>query len=202
VWASRPGSVTRFGSSLVSAYWNGAATYYRGLLCDLAVRGYDITFYEPDAYERQQHRDMEPPRWARSVVYPATRDGLAMVLCEAAQADVVIKASGVGVFDNEHFPPRLIGRIRRLVLEGADLIDPDRTPLRATLGPSRGNDPEIRMRAALDLVAGAAPAAPVVRGGGAEQRLRECARRRHAADPGRADEEVGVGDVAAAKGAL
>ena len=90
-----------YGSSLLSSWWNGAATYYRGLLRDLAGRGYDITFYEPDAYERQSHRDMEPPQWARSVVYPATPDGLASVLAEARAADVVVKASGVGVFDDE-----------------------------------------------------------------------------------------------------
>lgn len=34
-----------YGSSLVSAYWNGAATYYRGLLRALAEKEYDITFY-------------------------------------------------------------------------------------------------------------------------------------------------------------
>jgi spore maturation protein CgeB len=90
-----------YGSSLLSSWWNGAATYYRGLLRDLAGRGYDITFYEPDAYERQQHRDMEPPAWARSVVYPATAEGLRSVLAEARGADVVVKASGVGVFDDE-----------------------------------------------------------------------------------------------------
>lgn len=90
-----------YGSSLLSSWWNGAATYYRGLLRDLASRGHDITFYEPDAYERQQHRDMDPPEWARSVVYPATADGLRSVLAEAGRADVVIKASGVGVFDDE-----------------------------------------------------------------------------------------------------
>ncbi len=50
-----------YASSLLSAYWNGAATYYRGLLRDLAERGYHITFYEPDAFERQQHRDIDPP---------------------------------------------------------------------------------------------------------------------------------------------
>jgi spore maturation protein CgeB len=61
-----------YGSSLVSSYWNGAATYYRGILRDLASRGYDITFYEPDAFDRQQHRDIDPPPYARSVVYPAT----------------------------------------------------------------------------------------------------------------------------------
>jgi spore maturation protein CgeB len=90
-----------YGSSLLSSWWNGAATYYRGLLRDLASRGYDITFYEPDAYERQQHRDMEPQPWARSVVYPATAEGLRSVLAEAAAADIVVKASGVGVFDDE-----------------------------------------------------------------------------------------------------
>ena len=90
-----------YGSSLLSSWWNGAATYYRGLLRDLARRGYDITFYEPDAYERQQHRDMEPQPWARSVVYPATPEGLRSVLAEARAADVVVKASGVGVFDDE-----------------------------------------------------------------------------------------------------
>lgn len=90
-----------YGSSLLSSWWNGAATYYRGLLRDLAGRGYDITFYEPDAYGRQEHRDLEPPAWARSVVYPATPEGLRNVLAEAAAADIVVKASGVGVFDDE-----------------------------------------------------------------------------------------------------
>jgi spore maturation protein CgeB len=90
-----------YGSSLLSSWWNGAATYYRGLLRDLAGRGHDITFYEPDAYERQQHRDLDPPDWARSVVYPATPAGLRQVLAEARAADVVVKASGVGVFDDE-----------------------------------------------------------------------------------------------------
>jgi spore maturation protein CgeB len=90
-----------YGSSLLSSWWNGAATYYRGLLRDLSKRGYDITFYEPDAYERQQHRDMEPQSWTRSVVYPATAEGLRSVLVDAGSADIVVKASGVGVFDDE-----------------------------------------------------------------------------------------------------
>ncbi|MGZ2411869.1 spore maturation protein CgeB [Sphingomonas sp. F9_3S_D5_B_2] len=90
-----------YGSSLLSSWWNGAATYYRGLLRDLASRGYDITFYEPDAYERQQHRDMEPQPWAKSVVYPATPEGLRSVLEQAGAADIAVKASGVGVFDDE-----------------------------------------------------------------------------------------------------
>jgi spore maturation protein CgeB len=90
-----------YGSSLLSSWWNGAATYYRGLLRDLASRGHEITFYEPDAYDRQQHRDMEPQPWAKSVVYPATTEGLRSVVSKAGDADVVVKASGVGVFDEE-----------------------------------------------------------------------------------------------------
>jgi spore maturation protein CgeB len=90
-----------YGSSLLSSYWNGAATYYRGILRELAGRGHEISFYEPDAFDRQQHRDIDPPEWARVVVYPATPDALLKVMAEAADADVVVKASGVGVFDEE-----------------------------------------------------------------------------------------------------
>ncbi|HSF39525.1 MAG TPA: glycosyltransferase [Thermoanaerobaculia bacterium] len=92
-------NIAFFGSSLVSAYWNGAATYYRGIIRAMAERGHRITFYEPDAFERQQHRDMADPEWARVVVYPATEDGVLRVLGDARGADILVKASGVGVFD-------------------------------------------------------------------------------------------------------
>ncbi|MDQ3282537.1 MAG: glycosyltransferase [Acidobacteriota bacterium] len=91
-----------YGSSLVSAYWNGAATYYRGIIRNLAALGHEVTFFEPDAYNRQQNRDLkEDPEWARVVVYPGTgTTGLERVLGEAKHYDVVVKASGVGVFDD------------------------------------------------------------------------------------------------------
>ena len=89
-----------FGSSLVSAYWNGAATYYRGLIRALATRGHTIAFYEPDAYGRQAHRDIADPPWARVVVYSGSDPAAALrAVDEAAYADVVVKASGVGVHD-------------------------------------------------------------------------------------------------------
>jgi spore maturation protein CgeB len=88
-----------FGSSLVSAYWNGAATYYRGIVKALAARGHRITFYEPDAWDRQKHRDIEDPEWARVVVYPATEQGVFEALENARGADLVVKASGVGFMD-------------------------------------------------------------------------------------------------------
>jgi spore maturation protein CgeB len=91
-----------FGSSLVSSLWNGAATYYRGLLKSLASLGNSITFYEPDAFGRQQHRDIPDPPWARVVVYPATPEGWRRALdSAAAEADLLVKASGVGMFDIE-----------------------------------------------------------------------------------------------------
>lgn len=89
-----------YGSSLLSSYWNGAATYYRGVLQELARRGHEIVFYEPDAFDRQQHRDIDPPEWARVVVYPAAEEAARAVIAEAGQADVAVKASGVGVFDD------------------------------------------------------------------------------------------------------
>jgi spore maturation protein CgeB len=90
-----------FGSSLVSSYWNGAATYYRGLLRALAGLGHAITFYEPDAYDRQRHRDIPDPPWARVVVYPGNDEGAAIAQLRLAvqTADVVVKASGIGVYD-------------------------------------------------------------------------------------------------------
>ncbi|MCW3054259.1 MAG: hypothetical protein JWN14_3429 [Chthonomonadales bacterium] len=93
-------NIAWFGSSIVSAYWNGAATYYRGVCRALHARGHRVTFYEPDAYERQQHRDIPDPEYARVVVYSGDDAGAALRCVEAARnADLVIKASGVGVFD-------------------------------------------------------------------------------------------------------
>ena len=90
-----------FGSSLVSAYWNGAATYYRGIIRALHDLGHHTTFFEPDAFGRQQHRDIPNPYWAVVVVYPATVLGMEEALDQARGANVIVKASGVGVLDAE-----------------------------------------------------------------------------------------------------
>jgi spore maturation protein CgeB len=90
-----------FGSSLTSAYWNGAATYYRGLIRALHGRGHRVTFHEPDAFDRLQHRDIDPPFWAEVNVYANTERGMIGALATAREADLIIKASGVGVFDEE-----------------------------------------------------------------------------------------------------
>jgi spore maturation protein CgeB len=94
-----------FGSSIVSSYWNGAATYYRGCYKYLARLGYEITFAEPDAYGRQQHRDVDDFSYVRSIVYqPRERDGgrdLERMLLLASGHDIVVKHSGIGCDDAE-----------------------------------------------------------------------------------------------------
>jgi spore maturation protein CgeB len=97
---NRRPDISFFGSSLVSAYWNGAATYYRGIIRALHERGYRVTFYEPDAYERQEHRDIPDPAWAEVVVYSGRGEaGVHRALERARGAQLIVKASGVGVFD-------------------------------------------------------------------------------------------------------
>jgi spore maturation protein CgeB len=93
-------NIAFFGSSLVSAYWNGAATYYRGIIRALHELGHRITFYEPDAYDRQKHRDIPDPEWARVVVYPIDSEAdVVKAVKEARGVDMVVKTSGVGAYD-------------------------------------------------------------------------------------------------------
>ena len=93
-------NIAFFGSSIVSAYWNGAATYYRGIVRALHNLGHHITFYEPDIYDRQKNRDIEIPDYCTVKVYKSEEEELARCLNDASSADVIIKASGVGAFDD------------------------------------------------------------------------------------------------------
>ncbi|MFN2431574.1 MAG: glycosyltransferase [Gemmatimonadota bacterium] len=94
--------LTFFGSSLVSCYWNGAATYYRGLLRALAALGHRITFCEPDAFGRQQRRDLaEDPPYARVVVFQRAEEREELLARALRESDWVVKCSGVGIWDRE-----------------------------------------------------------------------------------------------------
>ena len=96
--------ITIFGSSLTSAYWNGAATYYRGICKALHRLGHQITFVEQDIYWRQAHRDLaEDPDYA-AVHICLTLDDLRRELGAAAGADLVAVCSGLGA--NEEFVER------------------------------------------------------------------------------------------------
>lgn len=88
-----------FGSSITSSYWNGAATYYRGIYKNLAALGHEITFAEPDIYNRQQNRDLSEVEYAEVIVYQTPRD-IDELIGLACTSDLVIKHSGVGADDN------------------------------------------------------------------------------------------------------
>jgi spore maturation protein CgeB len=87
-----------FGSSITSSYWNGAATYYRGIYRNLHELGFQTIFAEPDIYNRQQNRDLAEVSYAEVLVYQTPRD-LPDLLDQACTADLVIKHSGVGADD-------------------------------------------------------------------------------------------------------
>ncbi len=105
-------NITMIGSSIVSAYWNGAATYYRGICKALAARGHAITFVEQDILERQQRRDIEPPSYLaawRLLDVSAGTEQLEAAIAEAGQqSEIVICCSGLGAND---------GLVQQLVAE-------------------------------------------------------------------------------------
>lgn len=87
-----------FGSSITSSYWNGAATYYRGIYKNLHAMGHEVRFAEPDIYGRQQKRDSGDLPYVDVVVYQTPGD-LERMLLLAGDADLVVKHSGVGAND-------------------------------------------------------------------------------------------------------
>lgn len=90
-----------FGSSLLSAYWNGACTYYRGMIRALHARGHRVAFFEPDIFDRAAHRDLASPGWAQVHVYAAETEAQVCETVRLARGfDVVAKCSGVGRHDD------------------------------------------------------------------------------------------------------
>ena len=62
-----PLTIAFFGSSLVSAYWNGAATYYRGHLARRSPpTGTASPSTSPTPTTGRQHRDIDPTRTGRA----------------------------------------------------------------------------------------------------------------------------------------
>ena len=156
---SRGMHIAFFGSSLVSSYWNGAATYYRGLLRALAERGHRVVFYQPAALDRQAHRDIGDPPWAEVVVYKHDRDAALRAVESARGATIVVKASGVGVHDELLEEAVLDLKSRDTLVVYWDVDAP------ATLDRVRG-DPEDPLRALIpryDLVFTYGGGPPVIR---------------------------------------
>jgi len=92
--------ITFFGSSITSAYWNGAATYYRGVCRALHRLGHQPIFVEQDIYDRQQHRDLiDDPDYAEVVICRNLAD-LDREVSRASASDLVVKCSGLGRHDD------------------------------------------------------------------------------------------------------
>lgn len=127
-----------FGSSITSSYWNGAATYYRGIYKYLARLGNRIVFAEPDAYRRQQHRDAGDFSYVESLVYEPG-SGVETVLQRAWSADIIIKHSGMGV-DDELLEQRLLEFLPNSLVVYWD-VDAPATIARLTDNP---HDPLLR----------------------------------------------------------
>ncbi len=74
-----------YGSSLLSSYWNGAATYYRGILPPWPRSA--ATSPSTSRTRSTGRATATSSRRTRhaSVVYPATAGGLASVLAQAAK---------------------------------------------------------------------------------------------------------------------
>jgi spore maturation protein CgeB len=148
-----------YGSSLLSSYWNGAATYYRGLIRALHGRGHRVTFFEPRAYQRQENADIEPPPWCEVVVFEPDAAGLAGVLAQARRFDVVVKTSGVGVLDTE-----LLQGVHASAAPGAlrVFLDVDAPATQAEIAPDAGH-PLRRLLPHLDFVLTYGGGPPVTR---------------------------------------
>lgn len=152
--------ISFFGSSLVSAYWNGAATYYRGLIRALHQRGAQVCFYEPDAYQRQQHRDLADPDWAEVKVYQPETHDVFSALDEASKADLVVKASGVGILD-EFLEEAVLGARRAPGLVAFWDVDAPATLERIASNPA---DPFRKLIPQYDFIFTYGGGAPVVAG--------------------------------------
>ncbi len=125
--------ITFFGSSIVSAYWNGAATYYRGICRRPLPAG------PPACLRRAGHlrhgsstetwwkTPSTPKSWCATILADLDRE-----LERARGSDLVVKCSGVGRYDdyldravlsatNREQPRRLSGTwTRPFTLERAD----------------------------------------------------------------------------------
>ena len=67
--------ISFLGSSLVSAYWNGACTYYRGIIRGLHDLGHDVTSSSPTPSAARGPATSPNPAGARSssTTFPTRR---------------------------------------------------------------------------------------------------------------------------------
>ena len=83
------------GLTITSAWGNGHATTYRGLVRGLARRGHDVLFLEHDKPWYAANRDLPDPPFGRTALYQNVADLKSRFAAEVAAADAVIVGSYV-----------------------------------------------------------------------------------------------------------
>jgi len=83
------------GLSITSAWGNGHATTYRGLVRALAGRGHDVLFLERDKPWYAQNRDLAHPPYGRTALYGSVGELMERYADEVRNADLVIVGSYV-----------------------------------------------------------------------------------------------------------
>lgn len=82
-----------FGLSVSSAWGNGHATLWRGILRALAKDGHKVVFFERDTPFYASHRDLTEGEGYELVIYPSWSEVASRARREVAQADAAIVTS-------------------------------------------------------------------------------------------------------------
>ncbi|MCK6546522.1 glycosyltransferase [Myxococcota bacterium] len=82
-----------FGLSVSSAWGNGHATLWRGLIDALTRRGHHVTFFERDVPYYAAHRDLESLAPSKLVLYPSWEEVRAFAAETVARSDAAIVTS-------------------------------------------------------------------------------------------------------------
>lgn len=85
--------VVIFGLTISSAWGNGHATLWRGLVRALHAMGHEVVFFEHDVPYYAQHRDLSAADWFRLVLYRDFSEVAAVARRELAGADVGLVTS-------------------------------------------------------------------------------------------------------------
>lgn len=85
--------VVFIGLSITSAWGNGHATNYRGLVRELSARGHEVLFCERDMPWNAAHRDLPEPPWGRTSQYRSLEELTAKHCEDVAAADLVVVGS-------------------------------------------------------------------------------------------------------------
>ena len=92
---NEPMRIVILGLSITSAWGNGHATTFRGLVRELAARGHDVLFLERDAPWYAQNRDLPAPPFGRTALYQSLTDLQERFAADVRDADAVIVGSYV-----------------------------------------------------------------------------------------------------------